>query len=216
MKPGMIYIAGYGRSGSTILDVLLGNHPDIFGAGELNKLFVLHRQADVCSCGSPLRACEFWRAVLDRAFGDLPGMTVEAAGRLTLARERWPARQIDGESGPGYTGLWSALLEAILTESGKNWVVDSSKSGRNSRGRIGALTGLGLPALKVVHLVRDPRAVMRSVAGGSNRKLEAGRPARFLPAPARFRVPGAWRTGRRQPPPAFPRSPAAKHRRASG
>ena len=39
MSPTVLYIAGYGRSGSTVLDMLLGTHPRIIGGGELTHLF---------------------------------------------------------------------------------------------------------------------------------------------------------------------------------
>ena len=31
----IIYIMGYGRSGSTLLDIILGNHPEIQSLGEV-------------------------------------------------------------------------------------------------------------------------------------------------------------------------------------
>ena len=37
MKPKIIYIIGAGRSGTTLLDIVLGNAEDIFSAGELNR-----------------------------------------------------------------------------------------------------------------------------------------------------------------------------------
>ena len=36
----IIYIAGYGRSGSTILDISLGQHDDIMGMGEFTNIFI--------------------------------------------------------------------------------------------------------------------------------------------------------------------------------
>ena len=32
----LCYIAGFGRSGSTVLDVLLGNHPEVLSLGEVS------------------------------------------------------------------------------------------------------------------------------------------------------------------------------------
>jgi hypothetical protein len=37
METKIIYIIGAGRSGTTLLDIMLGNSPDIFSAGELNR-----------------------------------------------------------------------------------------------------------------------------------------------------------------------------------
>ena len=37
MNKKIIYVIGAGRSGTTLLDIVLGNNPDIFSAGELNR-----------------------------------------------------------------------------------------------------------------------------------------------------------------------------------
>ena len=58
----ILYIAGYGRSGSTLLDIVLGNHPENVGVGEVS--FLLNDWANRsrrCSCGVPYQECEFWK-----------------------------------------------------------------------------------------------------------------------------------------------------------
>ena len=62
--PGVIYIAGYGRSGSTILDMLLGMHPTIFGAGEVTSIFDQWLQNGICSCKRSCKECVFWAAII--------------------------------------------------------------------------------------------------------------------------------------------------------
>ena len=57
-------------------------------------------------------------------------------------------------------------------------IVDSSKSARNTCGRLPAFHGAGIP-VKGLHLVRDPRAVMWSIQRGSNRRLERGESAKL-------------------------------------
>src|ERR1041384_6184892 len=58
------YISGVARSGSTVLDSVLGNHPLIQSVGELARLV-----SDgwinnfYCSCGKPSQECPFWVAV---------------------------------------------------------------------------------------------------------------------------------------------------------
>lgn len=61
----IIYICGLGHSGSTILDLALGSHPDITGLGELAPIV---REEDRsrhfrsgCSCGNNARSCAFWK-----------------------------------------------------------------------------------------------------------------------------------------------------------
>ena len=64
-------------------------------------------------------------------------------------------------------------MQAIREESGKSWIVDSSKNTRLNYHRLSLLSKhMGCP-VKVIHLVRDPRAVMWSAGRGSNRQLES-------------------------------------------
>ena len=61
-----IYITGRGHSGSTILDILLGNSSQIASVGEL--LAGLSRaDQGACSCGATMSDCGFWREVRSRA-----------------------------------------------------------------------------------------------------------------------------------------------------
>lgn len=62
--PQILYIMGTGRSGTTILEVLLANEKDIVGSGELKHIF---RDAFLrnlpCACGKRSHACDWWSAV---------------------------------------------------------------------------------------------------------------------------------------------------------
>lgn len=167
----VVYIAGYGRSGSTLLDAILGNHPDIFGAGELTWLFRRAIEGDKCSCGVSLKACEFWSQVFSSVSQQLDGLTLERAAAVTLDNEAIWKRQADAEL---YSHLWSTTFQVISKVSGKRIIVDSSKTSRCSYHRMHQLLRSPGLALKPVHLIRDPRAVMWSSFRGSNRKLEAG------------------------------------------
>ena len=60
----LVYIAGYGRSGSTLLDVILGMHPEIECNGELSYLFnIADDYQERCDCGLELRECPKWKHV---------------------------------------------------------------------------------------------------------------------------------------------------------
>ena len=70
--PSVVYIVGYGRSGSTILDIILGQHADIFSAGELRNLTTRAWQGnEYCSCQSSLQSCPFWSEVMALWFSDI-------------------------------------------------------------------------------------------------------------------------------------------------
>ena len=157
----VLYIAGWGRSGSTILDNVLGQVDGFFSAGEL--MFLWKRgliEGRLCGCGTPVRDCDVWSRVLDRAF---PG-GVDAHELLRLegrgARTRHlPLHLAHLEPGTAeYRRSLGSLYRAIQAETGCRVIVDSSKS--PSYGRV--LAGVDGLDVRVVHLVRDPRAVAYS------------------------------------------------------
>ena len=186
----VVYISGYGRSGSTILDMLLGSHPQMIGTGEVFRLFEGWQAGENCSCGQALTDCPFWTAVMARLRADMPGMEPSEADRLTRSVEGptgaiLPHPRIPEEARAQYGALWRSVLAGIAAEAGVRYVVDSSKSTRETGGRALALAALAGASVRVVHLVRDPRAVAWSLLRGSNRKLEAGEPARLAGGSAR-------------------------------
>ena len=158
----VLYIAGYGRSGSTLLDVLLDNSPHVFGAGELSGICREIESGGFCSCGKRYSECTFWSAVVARLEAD--GMVLAGTGDTSQVKFR--------AGGDDFCRLWTSIFRAIAEESGAAIVVDSSKSSRRASRRLFRLRRCGLD-VRAVHLVRDPRAVMWSIRRGSNRLLEA-------------------------------------------
>jgi hypothetical protein len=64
--PKIIYIMGTGRSGTTILDMMISNNPNILGAGEVTHMIdqdIL--SSEICSCGSRVTQCNAWRGVCE-------------------------------------------------------------------------------------------------------------------------------------------------------
>lgn len=66
----IIYVLADARSGSTLLDQLLGAHDEILSLGEVHHLVAYARQDRslydpvhplMCLCGRPISACNFWR-----------------------------------------------------------------------------------------------------------------------------------------------------------
>jgi len=57
-RPKILYIVGAGRSGSTILDIALGNSPEICSSGELVRLPERGWLDDqYCACGERVKRC---------------------------------------------------------------------------------------------------------------------------------------------------------------
>lgn len=164
----MLYLAGWGRSGSTLAEAMLDQVPGLVGVGEIKFLWERGlRQNRRCSCGTPIRSCPFWVGALTEAYGSVPGDTrvdaLDAASRrfrtrhlprlLLGRRSRHYAPDLDW-----YYADLGALYRAVSTVSGERVVVDSSKF----PSYLSAL--LQTPGLdvRVAHIVRDPRAVAHS------------------------------------------------------
>jgi hypothetical protein len=66
----VLYIAGEGRSGSTILGRIIGNLNGFVSTGELRLIWQHGLIQNIrCGCGVPFRECPWWTAVLAAAFG---------------------------------------------------------------------------------------------------------------------------------------------------
>lgn len=167
LTPVCVYVAGSGRNGSTLLGLHLGKHRDIFFAGELTHIWRRgYINDELCGCGEPFSRCDFWRAVTRTAFGKL---SVPQVRRVSLLRDRvssyWripslamglPQRSAKAEL--EYSATYQALLRAISKVSGARVIVDSSKSPTG----LAVLPRAGTIPLRVIHLVRDCKAVVFS------------------------------------------------------
>jgi hypothetical protein len=165
----VLYIAGWGRSGSTLLDNLLGQVSGFFSTGELRYIWERGVIGEwVCGCGRPVKECEVWSIVLSRLREDptIPDARTILDWQRKVTRFRHTTRLLSLESAhvvrnallASYADVVGKLYSAIVDVTGARVVVDSSK--RPSDAAVLAL----VPNLEVfvVHLVRDPRAVAYS------------------------------------------------------
>ena len=168
----VLYIGGHGRSGSTILAQTLGQLPGFVNVGELWQVWYRGlRENERCGCGQLFYSCEFWRAVVDDALGGWDNVDVGkmvafrpylnklryaphyALAAKTNVRTRKMITLLE-ECGP----ILERLYRTIQTVSGAGVVVDSSKFFSYAV----LLSLLRFADLRVVHLVRDSRAVAYS------------------------------------------------------
>lgn len=167
--PTVVYLAGSGRSGSTLLERTLGELPGFVNVGELIDLFRrVAPEGERCGCGQPFTACPFWSGAGARAFGGwdpaLLGRVRELQGRVARQR-RLPSLLAPGLAGRGfregiaeYGGVYARLYRAIADQAGARYVVDASKWPVQAL----ALARAGLD-VRVIHLVRDVRGVAHSL-----------------------------------------------------
>lgn len=165
----VLYIAGIGRSGSTLLARALGEVDGFVAAGEVMHFFGrgLARN-EYCACGTPVRSCPAWGSVARRMEtnrGSVPAASIEAFRERFTEGALFPAvfspwRTEGFEEELSEVRSWlGALYRAVRAESGADVVVDSSKNAAYAR----ILQGAPGVRVHLVHLVRDSRGVANSL-----------------------------------------------------
>jgi hypothetical protein len=166
-KLGVINIVGTTRSGSTLIELLLGHLPGFVDVGELRYLWFrrLAKHGNVlCGCRALLSECPFWERVGQEAFGGWEQL--DAAEVLALARaverERYIPLLVQPRAWPAYeqrlrmyTALLERLFRAIRVVSGARVVLDASKLLSHAF----VLRQLKEFDVGFLHIVRDCRGV---------------------------------------------------------
>jgi hypothetical protein len=163
----VLYIAGFGRSGSTLLGNILGSAEGCFSTGELHMLWQALIRGTGCGCGRRVEDCPVWSAVLQelRAAGWRQGYEEVRSWQLGVARIAHTPRLIRMNAAPAddsplgrYSALLGDLYRAIARVTGAGVIVDSSKTPADAA-IARHIEGVDIA---VIHLVRDPRAVAAS------------------------------------------------------
>jgi len=193
----VLYIAGSGRSGSTLLAQILDQVEGVVGTGELRYLWERGLLQDQrCGCGRRLSSCSVWNSILVEAFGGPGGVDVDAAvahqgrptrvrrlpGLLWAARRRRPMPRLAA----AHTERLERLYRAIPAVTGATVVVDSSKL--PSYGQV--LSEVDGVDLRVLHLVRDPQAAAFSWT--RKKPLGDGGGAAVMASQGMVRSAGLW------------------------
>ena len=171
-KVKVVLIAGSGRSGSTLLDRVLGHFLHACSTGELRHIWergCLENQ--LCGCGQKFSDCSFWQPIL----ADLKKKTqienIDEVVKLKQSVDRM--KEIPNLLFPAmrnrqkkwayktYSQVLLHLFEAISRESGCDLVVDSSKDPSYVY-LLNAMARDELIDLYIIHMVRDSRAVAYS------------------------------------------------------
>ncbi len=163
----VIYIAGSGRSGSTLLEQMLGQTAEFVAVGELRHLWRADYAHDLCGCGQPFQNCPFWQPVLAEVFGS--AASIDFAAMLALRNQVDRIRYLPymlwswqtavyRQRHAQYSGIIAQIYRQIQAYFGKPYIVDSSKD----ISTLYMLAKMPTIRLHVVHLVRDSRAVAYS------------------------------------------------------
>jgi hypothetical protein len=161
----VLFIGGLGRSGSTLIDRVLGQTPGVCSVGELVFLWERGLLANErCGCGEPFDGCPFWKEVGVRAFGGWdridPAAILARQGRVD--RNRYVPAMLVPALAPGYrrrlepyAEAVGRLYKAVAAVAGAALIVDSSKHA-SMAAMLRHVPGIDA---RIAHLVRDPHGV---------------------------------------------------------
>jgi hypothetical protein len=171
--PRVAYIASVERSGSTMLDLLIGAQGEgVVSLGEVRLALIgLRRDPGAvlgwrCTCGEVVAGCPLWGALAERT------------------RDRWPARD---------DTAYAALLELVAEQHGSGCVVVDSSKSAGFLERVSPVAG----DLRLVRLTRDVRSWVPSgrrlhYPDGPGVLLRRARSRRDLGLAARATTPGLY------------------------
>ena len=154
-----LYIMSRPHSGSTILDILLGNSGVVSSVGQL--VSDMGEAGNPCACGALIGACPFWAAV--RARFEEGGRSWQEAAALSARQANIKSQlrtRLAADDDPAMRELAAAtraIEDAILAESGRAVLCDSTKEPTRA-----LFLMRYRPDVRFVHLVRDPRAAVAS------------------------------------------------------
>ena len=179
--PKVLFISGYGRSGSTLVEKILANSKEFFPAGEIVNFWSGKCK---CSCGEEQKNCPVWGKIwrkVEKKFGKPEKFYLEA---------RYPLRKFLFELVKQtlflqkHKNMFSrkyldALFEVYHELSDGRWIVDSSKMPQALFASC-QLAKEGKIKLKILHLVRRPEGILWSVEKVGSPTVKSGMKALVL------------------------------------
>lgn len=167
-KVKVLYIAGFERSGSTIVNRVLGQIDGFVAWGELRDIWqhgIIENRS--CTCGALFGECSTWTKILEEAYGGIDRVNAREMTEL-LQKTRASVLPHYFKTSPKsfmrngtkkYLKSLEQLYKAIQKTTGSKVIVDSTKASWYGY----VLSTLPTIDLYVVHIVRDPRGVCHSL-----------------------------------------------------
>lgn len=169
----VVYVLGVGRSGSTILDIYLGNSLGALSAGELTWFpFVVNhdsvasgsRSLQFCSCGAGYPDCPVWGEVARSLDSGSVLASFRASTRLFERRGSFPlwvlTRLVPSNRLREHIRIMEAVVLRAAAQTNSTTIIDSSKV--VTRGLLYLLMRDRNIQTRFVHIVRDGTSHLES------------------------------------------------------
>jgi hypothetical protein len=174
----LTYILAASHSGSTLLSMLLGAHPDACTVGELKLSIPGDLERYRCGCGEPIKHCSFWQKVssvmkregINFEIG-LTNLNILSTDNpyihyLLKPLHRGPFLEVIRDIALSIQPAWHthrndvkkkniAIIEALHEVTGAKVIIDSSKIGL----RLKYLLKDKETDIRIIRLIRDGRGV---------------------------------------------------------
>ncbi len=127
-RPLVIYLLGAGRSGTTLVSIILNSHINILTLGEMHQFLEYIAFNKSCSCGEPLNQCKFWKNVLNDLNYDSAKLEEDMNyTKLAESHRNIPKLLINGKRDRRYLQIQERIIHCIEKYSNNTFVLDSSK-----------------------------------------------------------------------------------------
>lgn len=196
----VLLIGGLGRSGSTLLGRALGLLDGAVSVGEVTHLWLRGlKENNLCGCGAAFHDCQFWNSVGDAAFGGWGNVDIDevlVTSRLVDRHRHIPVLGIGRgtahfeEALRQHTQRLSSLYQAMHKVSGEKVILDASKNAPYGW----LLNRVPRLDMRVLHLVRDSRAVAYSWSRSDVRRPEVTSEVRYMRAVPEWKTAMYWLT----------------------
>lgn len=160
----IVYIAGDGRSGSTLLDMILSNMEDSISIGEGYRFWKRFYEGDTfCGCGDAIESCDLWQNVHLRLKERIPHYDPVKTWNniqelLKFGNVGTPEKVLQENEIHELYDIIRCFYDSIIEISGKSLVVDSSKS----VGWLHLIVKAKPAGIKIIQLERKLPAVVNS------------------------------------------------------
>lgn len=162
-----IYISGFGRSGSTLVDIILSSQDNIIGTGELCNLLTYKMNNNLNDA--------FWKDVLYITLEETK-QKINSVEKQRFIFESFPVGYFTKfffkDQYKNYKFFWHTLVMNVIKKDDVNILVDSSKTAWKQFFRPMVFGELFNNSFFVIHLERNYSDVKKSLKRGDNIKIE--------------------------------------------